>query len=127
MTFATATPLQRAVAFALEEISDEYYAELRADYDRKRKFLSSVLTDVGFEVAPCQGTYFLLANFSNLDPGDDLSFTKRLIEEVGVAAIPPSVFYKADPEEGQSLVRFAFCKRDETLEAAAERLKRLVS
>lgn len=123
LTFSTATPLQQAIAYALTEISDEYYVQLRKMYDEKRHFLTKALEDTGLVVAPCQGTYFLLADFSGIHDGDDLSFTKKLIEEAGVAAIPPSVFYRKCPEEGKRTARFAFCKRQETLNEAARRLK----
>ena len=66
----------------------------------------------------------MLADFTKIFEGDDRAFVRHLIEEKGVAAIPPSVFYKAHPEAGRRLVRFAFCKRMETLQAAAERLGR---
>ena len=79
----------------------------------------------GCEVAPPAGTYFIVAKFDRLFQGDDRAFTKYLVEKYRVAAIPPSVFYGADPAEGRRLVRFAFCKRDETLRTAAERLRAL--
>ncbi|MFW5739089.1 MAG: aminotransferase class I/II-fold pyridoxal phosphate-dependent enzyme [Myxococcota bacterium] len=125
VTFASAAPLQHAAAFALESCKGEFYAELQGDFQRRRDFLSAVLREVGFEVASPQGTYFILADFRKLGSGDDRAFAKQMIASCGVAAIPPSVFYRAHPEEGARLVRFAFCKRMETLEAAAERLGRL--
>ena len=85
---------------------------------------AAALGDVGFTVAPCQGTYFLLADFTGIWDGDDVTLARHLIETCGVAAIPPSVFYLADRDEGRRLLRFAFCKRLETLERAAERLRR---
>ncbi|MCB9833978.1 MAG: aminotransferase class I/II-fold pyridoxal phosphate-dependent enzyme [Planctomycetes bacterium] len=124
LTFATATPLQRAVARALDEIGDDFYRELRADYDARRRRLASGLEKVGFRLAPCAGTYFITADFSALDEGDDRDFALRLIREAGVAAIPPSVFYTRDPEAGRKLLRFAFCKRDQTIDAALDRLER---
>ncbi len=123
LTFATATPLQRAVARALTEIGDEFYEDLRADYDAKRRRLEAGLRRVGFVTAPCRGTYFITADFSALDDGHDRDFVMRLIREVGVAAIPPSVFYGRDPEAGRKLLRFAFCKKDATLDAALSRLE----
>jgi N-succinyldiaminopimelate aminotransferase len=122
VTFATATPLQVAVAHALDNLGDDYYDGFIADYDEKRRFLIDTLTRAGLVPAPPRGTYFVLADFTPIHPGDDRAFVRTLIKEKKVAAIPPSVFYKANPEAGQKLVRFAFCKRMETLRAAAERL-----
>jgi N-succinyldiaminopimelate aminotransferase len=123
LTFCAPTPLQVAVAHALEDLGDDFYDDLRADYAARRDFLAGVLREMGLTVAPCQGTYFLLADFTDLFAGDDRAFARHLIETRGVAAIPPSVFYPADQEEGRRLVRFAFCKRMETLQEAAERLR----
>jgi N-succinyldiaminopimelate aminotransferase len=126
VTFATATPMQLAVAHALENLGESYYKEFITEYGEKRQFLLAALEAAGLTPAPPQGTYFVLADFSGIHQGDDRAFVRSLIENKGVAAIPPSVFYRAHPEEGQRLVRFAFCKRMETLKAAAERLgKRL--
>lgn len=125
VTFATATPLQRAVAHALDHLGDDYYAQLVRDYTGRRGFLLAVLKDAGLIPTAPQGTYFVLADHSGIHDGDDRSFVRLLIERHGVAAIPPSVFYKADPDAGRKLVRFSFCKRMETLEAAAIRLRRM--
>jgi N-succinyldiaminopimelate aminotransferase len=125
VTFATATPLQVAMAHALREHGDSYLTKLRADYTQRRNFLVTVLGRAGFDVCVPKGTYFVLASFERLFEGDDRAFARWLIEEHGVAAIPPSCFYQAAPDEGRRLVRFAFCKRMETLERAAERIARI--
>jgi len=122
VTFATATPMQLAVAHALDHLGDAYYEAFIEDYGEKRVFLLDALETAGLKPAPPQGTYFVLADFSGIHEGDDRAFVRSLIEDKGVAAIPPSVFYRAHPEEGQRLARFAFCKKMETLHAAAERL-----
>ena len=122
VTFATATPLQVAVAHALDHLGDDYYRSFIAGYGEKRQFLLDTLRGAGLDPAPPNGTYFVLADFTGIHPGDDRSFVRSLIAEKGVAAIPPSVFYRSNPEEGRRLVRFAFCKKMETLRAAAERL-----
>ncbi len=114
--------MQLAVAHALENLGESYYKEFITEYGEKRQFLLAALEEAGLTPAPPQGTYFVLADFSGIHGGDDRAFVRSLIENQGVAAIPPSVFYRAHPEEGQKLVRFAFCKRMETLKAAAERL-----
>ena len=84
---------------------------------------------MGLRVSVPRGSYFIMADFTPLAiPGvtDDVSFCRWLIETLGVAAIPPTAFYSpAHKALGQNWVRFAFCKRRETLEAAAERLQRI--
>ena len=127
LTYAIATPLQRAVAFALEHHSTDYLHTFRAEYTARRDFLVSALREVGFRLSAPQGTYFILADFREVFQGDDRAFAYWLTKEHGVAAIPPSAFYARDVEEGRRLARFAFCKTMETLEAAAERLRRITS
>ncbi len=125
ITFATATPLQHGAAVALS-VGTDYYELLNDSYRRKRDYLVSELTRIGFGVRPPAGTYYVLADIRPLGYDDDVSFCRYLIETIGVAAIPPSAFY-AHPELGKSHVRFAFCKRDETLETAVARLSRISS
>jgi N-succinyldiaminopimelate aminotransferase len=125
VTFASGTPFQAAAAAALA-LDDEYYAALAADYQAKRDFLAGALARAGFRVSQPQGTYFIMADFSGLGFDDDVEFCRWLTAEVGVAAIPPSALCTP---AGKPLVRawarFAFCKKMETLEAAARRLERL--
>jgi len=123
-TFATATPLQAGLAAALTALDDTFYERLTAEYTARRDFLVEALRRVGFRVRPPQGTYFILCELGDVWAGDDRSFARHLVTEIGVAAIPPSVFYGAS-DEGRRLIRFAFCKRDATLTAAAKRLLRL--
>ena len=125
LTFCAAAPLQLGVAHALTAVPDSFYVDLAAMYRRKRDFLVDVLRRAGFEVSVPDGTYFIMADFRPVFSGDDREFCRWLTTEHGVAAIPPSVFYSADPDEGRHLVRFAFCKTEATLEAAAERLLRI--
>ncbi len=122
LTFATATPLQIAAAEALRSCDEPFVEGLQGAYRSRRDFLVDTLRAAGFAVSVPAGAYFVLADFSALSREDDRSFAERLVRQVGVAAIPPSCFYAADPAEGRRLLRFAFCKRLETLEAAAERL-----
>jgi N-succinyldiaminopimelate aminotransferase len=124
ITFATATPLQHGAAHALAEAAPEYYEGLLADYRARRDYLARELTRIGFGLRPPAGAYFIAADFRALSDADDRTFARRLIEEAGVAVIPPSVFY-ADPERPRPWVRFAFCKKMETLEKAVERLSKL--
>ena len=96
---------------------------MTADYRAKRDLLTAELRRIGFGVTAPAGTYFLCGAFAAFGYDDDLAFTRHLID-LGVAVIPPSVFYER-PENGRSYVRFAFCKRDETLRAAVSRLESL--
>jgi len=123
ITFATATPLQHAAACALSA-RREYYDLLLAGYRDRRDYLVGELARIGFGVRPPAGTYYACADFHRFGFEDDVAFCKHLIEDVGVAAIPPSAFYDR-PEKGRSYVRFAFCKKMATLEAAVERLEKL--
>ena len=126
LTFCGATPLHAAVAAGLSSVEPGYYADLAAAYQRKRDFLVDALGRAGFDVAVPAGAYFVLADFRAIDPRDDVAFARHLVEEIGVAVIPPSPFYAAAVDEGRRLLRFAFCKKDETLAAAASRLARLM-
>ncbi len=120
LTFATATPLQHAAATALAA-PDEYFVELVAAYRARRDVLVDGLRAANLDVFTPQGTYFVLASHAELGLGDDVAFARYLTTEVGVAAIPPSAFY-TDAADGASLIRFAFCKDEATLEAAVDRL-----
>ncbi len=121
LTYATATPLQYGAAAALRA-PQSYFEEFVASYRRRRDVLVRGLLDVGFAVRPPEGTYFILADHTPFGFDSDVAFCRHLIEHVGVAAIPPSAFY-ADPSHGRSLVRFAFCKEEATLEEAVERMR----
>ncbi|MCA9549845.1 MAG: aminotransferase class I/II-fold pyridoxal phosphate-dependent enzyme [Myxococcales bacterium] len=123
VTFATATPLQHAAAAALSTLGPDFYEGLVAEYTARRDLLLPVLAGMGLQPALPKGAYFILADFTSTFDGDDLAFARHLVEDVGVAAIPPSAFYPAHPEEGRRLVRFAFCKKMDTLRAAAARLR----
>uniref|UniRef100_A0A7N0TL65 Aminotransferase class I/classII large domain-containing protein n=2 Tax=Kalanchoe fedtschenkoi TaxID=63787 RepID=A0A7N0TL65_KALFE len=121
LTFATSTPMQSAAAAALRA-PDSYYEELRRDYRAKKDILVRGLNAVGFNVYPSSGTYFVVVDHTPFGKADDTTFCEYLIKEVGVVAIPTSVFY-LNPEEGKNLVRFTFCKDEDTLRSAIERMK----
>jgi N-succinyldiaminopimelate aminotransferase len=125
VTFCAPAPLQVAMATAISDFRGPYLARLQAEYAERRDLLVDALTASGFGVAVPRGTYFVVADFTGLSAADDRTFARTLVEDYGVAAIPPSAFYTAAPEEGRRLLRFAFCKRLETLRAAAERLGQL--
>jgi N-succinyldiaminopimelate aminotransferase len=125
VTFASVTPMQAAAVKALS-LDDEYYAAFVNEYQVRRDYLTNTLSQVGLDVSIPQGTYFIMAGIKNLGYDDDVNFCRYLTKEIGVAAIPPSAFYSDEHKSlGKSYVRFAFCKRMETLEKAAERLKKL--
>ncbi|MGA9524830.1 MAG: aminotransferase class I/II-fold pyridoxal phosphate-dependent enzyme [Myxococcaceae bacterium] len=125
VTFATAAPLQSAVAQALA-LPDSYFVGLVEDYRRKRDFLVSALERAGLKPLLPEGAYFVMADLAGTGFDDDLAFCRYLTSEVGVAAIPPSAFYgPAHRSHGRRLARFAFCKREDTLQTAAERLSSL--
>jgi len=123
ITFATATPLQHAAAAALAT-GPEYYEGLVSFYRRKRDDLVTELSRLGFVVAPPAGTYYVCADFRPFGFDDDVAFCRHLIENIGVAAIPPSVFYE-NTRYGKTYIRFAFCKKEETLKEAVRRLNTL--
>lgn len=123
ITFCTATPFQHAIAHALG-LGDDFYSELVADYGRRRDRLCSGLARAGFDVLTPAGTYFALTDIRPLGYDDDVEFCRMLPARVGVAAIPPSVFYEGR-HEGRHLVRWAFCKSDPVLDGAVERLQKL--
>lgn len=124
LTFATATPLQIGAVAALND-GEPYIAELAADYASKRTFLAEALASIGMRVFMPEGTYFVMVDHSNVSARlgltDDVAFCRYLTQAVRVAAIPPSVFY-SDPSRGFSLARFAFCKKQTTLDEAVTRL-----
>jgi len=125
--FATAHPLQEAVATALA-FPQTFYDDLRAFYALRRDMLLSMLQETGLKVLlPEQlGAFYLVADFSRVFAGDDLAFARHLVTEYGVACIPVTPFYSPEHRsQGRKLVRFTFCKREDTLKAAAERLRRL--
>ena len=122
-TFCTATPMQYGAAAALDA-PDSYYEQFLSDYRQKRDYLCNVLQELGFRVFVPQGTYFILADHTSFGFADDVAFCRHLAQDTGVAAIPPSAFY-AHAERGRDFVRFAFCKTEETLRHAAERLQKL--
>jgi aminotransferase len=122
LTVGAPSPLQAAGAFALS-LPPEYYAELRSAYQARRDLFLPALRDAGFRVFPPEGAYYAMADVSDFGFPDDVAFARHLVREVGVACVPGSSFY-ADPRDGARLVRFCYCKRDETLLAAAERLRR---
>jgi N-succinyldiaminopimelate aminotransferase len=123
MTFVSGGPLQPAVAHALEHELD-WVGGLRASLEAKRDRLSAGLAEAGFAVRPSAGTYFVCADVRPLGFTDAAELAWQLPERVGVAAVPVNVFTD-HPDEWRHVLRFAFCKRDEVLDEAVERLHKL--
>jgi aminotransferase len=124
LTVGAPAPLQEAVAAGLETLGDGYYAGLVTEYGARRAALVPALQAAGFRCLPPSGAYYVLADFSGLSELDDDAFSRWLAREVGVAPVPGSSFFH-ERERGRKLVRFAFCKRLETLEEAGRRLATL--
>jgi N-succinyldiaminopimelate aminotransferase len=125
MTFTNAAPFQPAIALGLQ-LGDSYFQELATSLRRKRDLLCAGLASVGFDVFIPAATYFVTVDIAPLGYSDGLEFCRALPDLAGVVAIPHSVFYDS-PGEGRSLVRFAFCKRDEILVEAVERMQVLAT
>ena len=123
LTVGAAAPLQEAGAAALA-FSDDYYQKLGKDYAARRDAILPVLERAGFGCYPPRGAYYVITDISRFGFSDDVTFVRHLIEKVGVAAVPGSSFY-ANPADGAQQIRFCFCKKYETLEAAGERLSTL--
>jgi aspartate/methionine/tyrosine aminotransferase len=123
LTVGAAAPLQEAGAMALE-LPPSYYAALAEGYARRRDRLVPLLERAGFRVYRPAGAYYVMTEIDGLGWDDDVAFARHLIEEIGVAVVPGSSFYN-DPADGRRQVRFAFCKKDETLDEAGRRLERL--
>jgi aminotransferase len=125
LTVGAANPLQHAGAYALS-LPESYYAGLQREYQKKRDYIVPVLQKAGLKCEMPQGAYYVMTDISDFGFADDVEFTRFLIREIGVAVVPGSSFYH-DKSLGSQKVRFCFCKKDETLEAAAERLQKLKS
>jgi len=123
LTVGAAAPLQSAGAYALS-LPLSYYDELQAEYERRRDLILPELEKAGFKTFRPDGAYYIMTDISNFGFKDDLEFTRHLIRDIGVACVPGSSFY-SDPALGAQQVRFCFCKKDETLLQAAERLSKL--
>ena len=125
VSIGAAAPLQAAGAVAYRMPRD-YYDRLARDYQRRRDRLCGALIDVGFDLEPPQGAYYVMAGIGAFGATDDVEFARHLVREVGVATVPGSSFFR-DKELGRDYVRFCFCKRTETLDEAVKRLKELHS
>ena len=125
LTVGAAAPLQAAGALALS-MPQEYYTKLSSSYQARRDHMVPVLRDAGFKVFVPRGAYYIMTDISAFGFADDVKFAHYLVKDIGVATVPGSSFYK-DAKSGANQVRFAFCKKDATLDAATERLRKLKS
>jgi aminotransferase len=123
LTVGAAAPLQEAGALALD-LPPGYYTSLAEAYARRRDRILPILERVGLRAYRPAGAYYVMTEIGGLGWDDDVAFARHLVEEIRVAVVPGSSFYN-DPREGRGQVRFAFCKRDETLDEAERRLASL--
>jgi aspartate/methionine/tyrosine aminotransferase len=123
LTVGAPAPLQEAGAAALG-LPRVYYENLAKAYWARRDRLMPALAEAGFRCFRPRGAYYVMTDISAFGFADDVTFTKYLVKEIGVAAVPGSSFYN-DPRDGAKQVRLAFCKRDETLDEAGRRLRKL--
>ena len=137
LTVCAATPLQVAVEGALA-MPKSYYAVMAIKYRDRRDYLMKGLRDAGFAPFKPRGAYYIMADASahlskpgksgrgpEKVPRNDVEFARKLVEDIGVAVVPGSSFYKPGKDGRTDLLRFCFCKKEETLRAAVERLGRL--
>ncbi|HQZ94744.1 MAG TPA: aminotransferase class I/II-fold pyridoxal phosphate-dependent enzyme [Pyrinomonadaceae bacterium] len=122
LTVGAANPLQHAGTYAMG-LPPSYYDALQIEYQQKRDFIIPALQNAGFKCDSPDGAYYVMCDISEFGFPSDIEFTKHLIREIGVAVVPGSSFYRGSG--GSQLVRFCFCKKDETLEAAVEKLGKL--
>ncbi|MFL6215577.1 MAG: pyridoxal phosphate-dependent aminotransferase [Blastocatellia bacterium] len=125
LTVGAAAPLQEAGAHALR-LPRDYYDRVQTNYDEKRRRILAVLKDVGFRCYDPDGAYYVMTDITAFGYTDDVEFAKFLVKEIGVAVVPGSSFYH-EAQLGRHQVRFTFCKKEETLAAAEERLQKLKS
>jgi len=123
LTVGAPAPLQEAGAAALS-LPPEYYAKLAEGYRVRRDQLIPALTSAGFRCFLPRGAYYVMTDISDFGFEDDVSFAKYLVQDIGVACVPGSSFYR-DPKDGAKQVRFAFCKKPLTLDEAARKLGKL--
>jgi aspartate/methionine/tyrosine aminotransferase len=123
LTVGAPAPLQEAGAAALG-LPPAYYQDLAARYLARRDHLMPILEHAGFRCYRPRGAYYVMTDISAFGFPNDRAFAQHLVQQIGVACVPGSSFYN-DPRDGASQVRFAFCKREQTINAAADRLNKL--
>ncbi|HVC27640.1 MAG TPA: aminotransferase class I/II-fold pyridoxal phosphate-dependent enzyme [Nitrososphaerales archaeon] len=124
LTVCAPSPLQRA-ALTAYGLGESYYSNLTRSYTRKRDYLLKSLQGMGFNCLKPQGAYYILADFSALWKGDDVSFAEHMVKDGGVATVPASSFFST-PGLGKKQVRLAFPKQDKTLREAVARMEKRI-
>ncbi len=122
LTVGAPAPLQEAAADAICNAED-YHEKLGEFYLKKRDIMLSELTTLGFECSVPKGAYYIMAGFSKFGFDNSVDFSKYLIEKIGVATVPGSSFFNKNNEYFNRYIRFCYCKKDETLKNALDRLK----
>jgi len=123
LTVGAAAPLQTAGAVALQ-LPESYYEGLARDYAARRERMLGILERAGFRCFRPRGAYYIMTDIAAFGFRDDVDFAKYLVREIGIAAVPGSSFYN-DPADGRTHLRFAFCKKESTFQAAEERFAKL--
>ncbi|HEX4002970.1 MAG TPA: aminotransferase class I/II-fold pyridoxal phosphate-dependent enzyme [Candidatus Acidoferrales bacterium] len=123
LTVGAAAPLQEAGALAMQ-LAQSYYDTLAQEYAARRERMLGILGGAGFKCFKPRGAYYIMTDISAFGFPDDVAFAQYLVKEIGVAAVPGSSFYR-DPADGRAHLRFTFCKKESTFQAAAERLAKL--
>lgn len=122
LAYTSPAPLQKAVAAGLA-LGDDYYTAFVAAMQEKRDQLTAGLKAAGFDVMPCEGTYFITVDIRSVGREDDAAFCREITEHAKVAAVPISAFYHPSQADApRRYARFCFCKRPEVLDEAAQRL-----
>lgn len=125
LTVGAPAPLQAAGAIGMA-FGAEYYNEMALEYRERRDMMVSALDEAGFKFSSPEGAYYILADFTGISDLRGVEFAMWLAKEIGVATVPGTSFYR-EPRLGEHVTRFAFCKKKETLERAAERLSSIVA
>lgn len=123
LTVGAASPMQQAGVHALSS-SEAYYKELSSHYGERRELILEILSEAGFAPLRPEGAYYVMADISAFGFENDRAFARHLVENVGVSAVPGSSFFETEGV-GDQWIRFCFCKKKETLEAARDRLRAL--
>ena len=123
LTVGAAAPLQEAGVVALN-LPQSYYENLASEYEARRDKMLGILSGAGFSCFKPRGAYYIMTDISAFGFPDDVAFAQYLVKEIGVAAVPGSSFYR-NPADGRTHLRFTFCKKESTFQAAAERLAKL--
>lgn len=121
-TICAPTPLQEAAVAGLQ-LPNDYYSKMTQDYHLRRDKMMAILEEAGFQAITPEGAYYVMADYSAVQPDmDDVTFARWLTTEKRVAVVPGSSFYRGNPDASRGVIRFAFPKKLDTLEEARQRL-----